>query len=52
MDIEIGYYIVKFYNHDRKKILYWNGESWEGFKSDPMIHDEIESYTILKLEEI
>lgn len=39
-----GYYKVKFYNHVKTKIMYWNGVYFECFKSDPIIHDEIESY--------
>ena len=49
MIIEVGYYMVTFYNHKRKKVLYWSGSAWEGFKSDPTINDEIESYIELKL---
>ena len=49
MDKVIGYYVVSFYNHRIKKVLYWNGERWERFKSDPVINDEIESYIELRL---
>jgi hypothetical protein len=39
---EEGYYWVKFYNHRRWRICYWNGSAFEAFKSD-FAHDEIES---------
>ena len=42
--IERGYYWVKFYNHERKMILFYTGVFWEQFKHDDRIHDEIESY--------
>ncbi len=41
---EIGYYVVKFYNHEKKYILYFNGKGFESFKSEQLPHDEIESY--------
>jgi len=44
MDLPIGYYLVKHYNYMRMQILYWNGNNFEGFKSDPLIHDEVESF--------
>jgi hypothetical protein len=43
-DITKGYYWVKFYNHEEKQIMLFNGKNFEGFKSDRFIHDEIESY--------
>lgn len=39
-----GYYAVKFYNHENMKIMFWNGDRFEGFKSDEMPNDEIEKY--------
>lgn len=42
--MKIGYYWVKFYNHNRLQMMYFNGSNFEGFKSDIFIHDEIESY--------
>lgn len=42
MDKEKGYYKVKFYNHNRKMILFWNGEHFEKFEGDKRINDEIE----------
>lgn len=50
-NIEIGYYKVKFYNHDDILIMFFNGTSWERFKSDVFIHDEIEKYEKLSLKE-
>ena len=43
-NIKKGYYWVKFYNHERKQIMLFNGKRFEGFKSDVFIHDEIENY--------
>lgn len=48
MDIKKGYYSVKFYNHERHKIMFWNGKAWESFPSDEFIHDEIESYDLIE----
>jgi hypothetical protein len=45
--IEKAYYWVKFYNHDKKLIMLFNGKNFEGFKSDQFIGDEIESYKII-----
>lgn len=36
-----GYYWVKFYNHEKPIIMFWNGHSFESFRSD-FINDEIE----------
>jgi hypothetical protein len=41
---EKGYYLVKFYNHSKLKLMFFNGENFEGFKSDKFIHDEINFY--------
>ena len=43
-EIEIGYYVVKFYNHESKYVMYFNGSNFEGFKSEKFPDDEIESY--------
>jgi N-acetylglutamate synthase-like GNAT family acetyltransferase len=43
-ELKIGYYVVKFYNHPRKYIMYFNGIGFEKFKSDKLPDDEIESY--------
>jgi hypothetical protein len=42
--ISIGYYVVKFYNHSHRYIMYYNGTRFEGFKSERLPDDEIESY--------
>lgn len=42
--METGYYVVKFYNHECKYVLYYNGKAWESFRSDRLPDDEIESY--------
>ena len=42
--IERGYYWVKYYNHERRMILFYTGVFWEQFKHDDRIHDEIEVY--------
>lgn len=47
---KIGYYVVKFYNHQCKYIMYFNGKNFEGFKSERMPHDEIESYIKISAE--
>lgn len=39
---EKGYYWVKFYNHRRRRILYWTGEHFQGFPED-RADDEIEA---------
>lgn len=39
---EEGYYIAKFYNHERLMVLYWNGNGLEMFRGDKRINDEIE----------
>jgi hypothetical protein len=38
----VGYYWVKFYNHEKEIIMFWNGFGFESFRSQ-FIHDEIES---------
>lgn len=43
-----GYYWVKHYNHNEKKIYFWNGECFESFKSDSTIPDEIDFNSIEK----
>jgi len=48
---EKGYYFVKHYNYNRIQILYFNGKNFEKFKSDNIIHDEIESYCRVELPE-
>ena len=48
LDIKKGYYWVRFYNHEVKQIMYFNGKGFKGFKSDEFIHDEIEYYTIIE----
>ena len=51
MKLEKGYYKVKFYNHSIIVILFWTGEKFEKFPSDPFIpHDEIEYYKKLELK--
>jgi hypothetical protein len=40
--METGYYYVKFYNHERWFVMYFNGKQWEGFKSEVFPNDEIE----------
>ncbi len=50
MDREKGYYWIKFYNHEKQRILYWNGDSFEGFKSD-FVHDEIEEVNESRIKE-
>lgn len=42
--IKGNYYVVKFYNYEKKYVMYFNGTHFEGFKSEQMPHDEIESY--------
>ena len=46
---EKGYYLVKFYNHKKIKVMFFNGEHFEKFKSDEFIHDEIERYNKLTI---
>ena len=46
---EKGYYKVKHYNHSKIMIMYWNGESFETFKSDPTPPDEIDPKSIIKV---
>jgi hypothetical protein len=41
MAIQRGYYWVKFYNHEDVLILFFNGQNFEGFKTDKFINDEI-----------
>lgn len=41
----VGYYVVKFYNHSQKHLMYFNGKIFEGFKSEILPNDEIEEYT-------
>ena len=43
--MEKGYYLVKKYNHDTLQIYLFNGSRFEVFKNDEYIHDEIESYS-------
>lgn len=42
MEKQKGYYEVKFFNHSKIMIMYWNGERYEAFKSDEAPNDEIE----------
>ena len=49
-DIRKGYYVVKFYNHNIRQVMKFNGKNFEGFKSDNFIHDEIEYYIPLSVE--
>jgi len=43
MNHKVGYYKVKFYNHDGYYILYWTGTYFQQFVADKIPHDEIES---------
>jgi len=36
-----GYYWVKFYNHEKRRVLIWNDGKFHGFPCD-VVHDEIE----------
>jgi len=45
---ELGYYWVKFYNHEASRIMYWNGEGFEAFASD-FVDDEIEEVDELRI---
>jgi len=49
-EIKIGYYVVKFYNHACKYVMYFNGKNFEGFKSERYPDDEIEKYTLFSAE--
>jgi hypothetical protein len=46
-----GYYWVKFYNHHKRMIMYFNGKHFESFKSDDCPHDEIEWYTAIEIKD-
>ena len=46
------YYAVKFYNHEKIYVMYFNGTHFEGFKSESMPHDEIESYRSFSAEHL
>jgi len=50
MEYGIGYYWVKFYNHDKQMIMYFNGLHFESFKSDEVPHDEIDHASVKKVE--
>ena len=43
------YYFVKHYNHSDIQVMFFNGHNFEGFKSDEIIHDEIECWKDLDL---
>lgn len=49
-NIKKGYYRVKFYNHNRKMLMFFNGSRFESFNSDEDINDEIESYEAVDVE--
>ena len=45
-----GYYIVKFTDSEKKYVLFWNGCTFESFKSDNVPIDSIEEYIQLSLD--
>jgi len=44
------YYVVKFYNHSGRYIMYFNGKNFEGFKSERLPDDEIQTYRLISAE--